>query len=49
MKISALLTKTLAFLVYRVKSSWLDDGEGEASGNDDKTTMATEGRIKKKF
>jgi hypothetical protein len=49
MKISALLTKTLAFSVYRVKSNWLDYVEGEERGNDDKKTMATERRIKKNF
>ncbi len=36
MKISALLTKTLVFVVYRVKSNWLDYAEGEEHGNDDK-------------
>jgi hypothetical protein len=34
-KISALLTIIHAFSLYRVKSSWADDVEGEDDGNDD--------------
>jgi len=50
MKISALLTKTLAFSVYRFLSSFLADIEAaEGPGNDDKKTMATQRRIKKTF
>ena len=34
-KISALFTKVHDFSLYRVKSSWADDVEGEDDGNDD--------------